>query len=122
MAKVSELEGAELDYWVARVEATVGQRVHIMGGSCYIDPGPGLRLFAPSTNWAQGGPLIEKYTLALFQETVFQKGSTWNAGMEIYCGDGNCIYMENWSIGDTPLQAICRAVVRSVFGDEVEDV
>ena len=26
------------------------------------------------------------------------------------------------AIGDTPLIAICRAVVRAAFGDEVEDI
>lgn len=27
-----------------------------------------------------------------------------------------------WGSGDVPMQAVCRAVVRSVFGDEVDEV
>lgn len=61
-----------------------------------------------STDWEQGGPLIEKYSL-----DIEKLGSEWAA----YPLDEF-----QRAFGDTPLQAICRSVVRAAFGDEVPDI
>lgn len=89
--KVSELEGAELDYWVASAE---GWQFHWSKHNYYVITGPNgesemcwerwseydaatgkknkiphphtcmTRIgYFPSTNWYQGGPLIQKYEI-----------------------------------------------------------
>lgn len=124
--KTAELTGADLDYWVARAEGIPAEQLEIRGVPrtdqriCVhkappIDGWMGnpLQVLAYSTNWLQGGPLIEKHQL-----TVLRDGG-WHAGksfMHEFCaGDGD-------GEGGTPLIAICRAVVRAAFGDNVEDL
>ena len=123
--KTSELQGASLDYWVARAEGVPADQLEIrpvqrpdprtpdticVRRMPYHDPiiGPDEIRMQPSTSWAQGGPLWTK------------------AGFDVVkCGDEWAAY-DNDAVtrvfGDTPLIAICRAVVRAAFGDEVEDL
>lgn len=128
MIKTSELTGAQLDYWTARAEGIPAEQLtirRVQRSTAYhvvrtdwgtYDAAPvRITVVAYSTDWAQGGPLILK-----------------TGGVDAWCRNG---VMENtyWqappgydvpdpSEGDTPLQAICRAVVRAAFGDEVEEV
>jgi hypothetical protein len=103
--KVSELTGAQLDYWVARAEG------HEVNEWCELldvrEPGGAPMDYHPSTDWAQVGPLIEKYGMYL------DVGGDWEA---------RCMTSPSYARGDTPLQAICRAVVRAAFGDDVDEV
>jgi hypothetical protein len=115
--KTADLEGFELNYWVAKAEGlTINKSGRAMwisteGVSSYLTE-HGNNSYSPSTCWAQGGPLIEKWNLDL------DSGS---AGC--YLAGRYAIYEGFWGgVGDTPLQAICRAVVRAAFGDEVEEV
>jgi hypothetical protein len=123
--KTSELTGALLDYWVGRAEGLDKKpNVYVsnhpdrdskfaQGGRFCWSPHTGaLFVFRPSTDWAQGGPLIEKYSLDLFSGSNPPEPFCWAAydGAEVH---------EN---GHTPLQAICRTVVRAAFGDEVGEV
>lgn len=123
--KVSELTGAELDYWTARAEGIPAEqldirqvprtdRLHVVrtvpatvlseSASWLV----GAEVMRYSTDWAQGGPLIEKHCHALLRGF----GAEWNASP----------VLDQWySHGDTPLQTICRAVVRAAFGDEVDE-
>ena len=55
--KVSQLIGAELDYWVGMTE---GLEVEIKDGICFQNVPDGKRIYSPSTNWAQAGEIIEK--------------------------------------------------------------
>ncbi|KAK1548204.1 hypothetical protein Q3G72_020677 [Acer saccharum] len=116
----------ELDYWVARAEGfSIGdvtvERVQRTDNFEYekrvIVHWPSDRAeFNPSTDWVKGGPLIERYK-------VFVKAPRdYSANRDHWVADidgGDCSYFGK---GDTPLQAICRAVVRAAFGDEVEEV
>lgn len=89
-----------------------------------------------STNWALTGPLIEKHGIApvpfATDEFDFEPSEAgaigtvlptlWGAFIE---GEGGP-YIETYlsqadGRGKTPLIAICRAVVRAAFGDEVPD-
>lgn len=118
--KTSELTGALLDYWVARAERkSVYADPNSPHGTLFYDDAEsttGRFIWMPSRGWAQGGPLIEKYRLALAPME----------GWAAYHGDDGVmgqywIDASAWdgTRGDTPLQAICRAVVRAAFGDEV---
>ena len=107
--KTSELTGAALDWAVAYI---MGHRVAENYGS-YIRiylPDPkqsGYTLaFCPSTDWAQGGPIIERENICLWSE-----GYDWEA--KIHIGS-----LAEWD--KYPLIAAMRCYVASKMGDEVE--
>lgn len=107
--KTSELTGAALDWAVAKC---MGHRVAENYGS-YIRiylPDPkqaGYTLaFCPSTDWADGGPIIERERI----EIVFN-GEGWDAYDHL-----RHIPEE----GSTPLIAAMRCYVASKMGDEIE--
>jgi hypothetical protein len=97
--KTSELTGAALDWAVAQIESGAGpdkaeKQWRYFG-----------RTFHPSTDWAQGGPIIEREYIWL----------------EI--NEGQCYAHKNgleFYEGDTPLIAAMRCYVASKLGDEVE--
>lgn len=131
--KTADLTGALLDYWVARAEGVPADQLEIRPLQRGNGPnGPHLpesicvrfwmsdEIIGPdevrvcySTNWAMGGPLVEKYKLDLIRGDIFSNG--WQVSGETKLGYEYAVE------GDTPLIAICRAVVRATFGDEVED-
>ena len=105
--KVSELEGAELDYWVARAEG-----VELSGMSWVLQDALGDTPWSPSTDWSQCGPLMEKHNVGHQRGIQFGvKGHFCDLPME-----------HNHRQFATDLKvAICRAVVASRFGEEVPD-
>lgn len=114
--KTAELTGALLNYWVARAEGVPAEQLlfyetpYTKEKVCaHWAPGAKGVSLHYSTDWAQGGPLIQKWHLDL-QEC---NGPVW----EVYR-----YAARTFTQGDTPLQAICRAVVRAAFGDEVGEV
>ena len=105
--KVSELTGAALDWAVAKCEGvTVLPK---MRGGCYVtlDRGETV-LLCYSTDWAQGGPIIEREKL-----DVFCSGSVWDAST----GDRHPNVIKT---GTTPLIAAMRCYVASTLGDTIE--
>lgn len=124
--KTAELIGPVLDWAVATVDGEdvivhgVGQYrydkrggIHCCKYGCTIGPRSithDVPSYAPSTDWAQGGPLIEKYRL----EIVFS-GSR-SEGWE--CVKNWC-YAEvddTYPVGETHLIAACRAIVEAKLG------
>lgn len=113
--KVDDLEGALLDYWVARAERWT---VTMPPAVEFYSQEKGWRAYSPSTNWAQGGPIIEREKIGIFADGT---GSLWGAEMRaqhdhwidttVYDADSN---------GPTPLIAAMRAYVANKFGNEVE--
>lgn len=110
--RTAELEGAALDWAVALADGRdmgllvpCGSRVQIFGmwsSGC---------TWAPTTDWAQGGPLIGRHELCLFSG---QSGSeSWRASF------GELPYERPYSSGATPLIAACRAIVAAKLGDTV---
>ena len=68
--------------------------------------------WSPSTDWSQGGPLIEKYAVKVEHfpgETIASKA---NARIAMH----STAY---WQSGPTPLVALCRAIVAAKLGDAV---
>ena len=112
--KTSELKGAALDWAVAKCEGwEIVPNTHrfneelIMfkkGEECqwFVD-------YDPSTDWAQGGPIIEREEIQLSVEAV----GVWGAFIE--GGTKDFLYH-----GPTPLIAAMRCYVASKLGDEVE--
>lgn len=136
--KVSELSGAQLDFWVARAEKVDAQ---IIGRFCVFQTSNqhAIRvsesvtrkvkeksgflgrekerhedigyLYSPSQDWAQGGPIIEQEGVNLNRAE-----DGWVASLKRKHGNGH-------HVGDAedPLVAAMRCYVASRFGDEVEE-
>ena len=112
--KTSELTGAALDWAVARCEGrndvyyAESIKQMVWEGTYPMDDtelGYVLYQYLPSTDWAQGGPIIERERLLLRPY-----GLSWECSMG---GD-------NWFKGPTPLIAAMRCYVASKLGDEIE--
>ncbi len=107
---VSELSGAALDWAVARCE---GRRVEFnhqyteetkFDGWWQLGPNHWQPLNKYSTDWAQGGPIIERERITVWGDNPFweaERGSVW-------CN------------GPTPLIAAMRCYVVSKLGDKID--
>jgi hypothetical protein len=92
---VSELSGAALDWAVAKAWQSVYSDKHLMEHA---------KGFTPSTDWAQGGPIIERERITVWGDNPFweaERGSVW-------CN------------GPTPLIAAMRCYVASKLGDKID--
>lgn len=109
--KSSELTGAALDWAVLKASnKAIGQPDHLPFNVEWLlmrDAGD----FQYSTNWAQGGPIIEREQL-LIQPEIGKEGAG-NAWSAISMQGFECL-------GPTPLVAAMRCYVASKLGDEVE--
>lgn len=127
--KTAELTGAALDYAAAKCEGRTikldpmgfksgsqagvwiweetpsGEGGIILPKSVYMLIG---KYYSPSTNWAQGGPIIERESLELGRYADLWQG-------EAHLEDGSILER-----GPTPLIAAMRCYVASKLGDEVE--
>ena len=114
--KTAELEGSALDWAVAQVEgrATRIYLCPVMDEYKVAATVPGGDLqsaWMPSIDWAQGGPLIDKYNIDF---TVEAKGRYL---AELCCDSGEPLTTP--VIGSTHLIAACRAIVAAKLGDVV---
>lgn len=112
--KTSELTGAALDWAVAKcegVEVTYDRenRWYETSDPRHAEPND-PHVYSPSTNWAQGGEIIERERIRI--------DCPWNPGpFEATCKiDG----VTAWVEGDTVLIAAMRCYVASKFGDEID--
>ena len=106
----NELTGAALDWAVAKCEPDDKSSIYFdesTGEPLCHDDWPDNQMFQPSTDWAQGGLIIEREKI-----TVEYTGDpdTWCA----------CIMADQEFYGSTPLIAAMRCYVASKLGDEVE--
>ena len=60
----------------------------------------------PTTDWLQGGPIIEREVISLSSQT---NGHSWAAKQK-----------HNYSYGDSPLIAVMRCYIAAKLGDEVD--
>lgn len=116
--KVSELEGMELDFWVARAEVL---RFVMRGDQPAFeydfDPeGPATEFapdqrkmwlhYRPHADWSQGGPIVEREGINIARKP----NAEWMA-----CHSKNARTIQS---GPTALVAAMRAFVASKFSDE----
>lgn len=131
--KTAELEGAVLDYYVAKADGLPiyaagtdswpgNAHVHresfehsvvlisLMGMShgLFIEHSGKSVRYSPSVNWEYAGPIIESNGIWLSH-----RGDKWFSTVEA---------KGSFQEGPTPLIAAMRAFVASKFGDEVEDI
>jgi|LakMenE01Jun11ns_1017448.scaffolds.fasta_scaffold9922217_3 hypothetical protein len=101
--KTSELRGTALDWAVAKCE----------GLNTYIEVVEG---FKPSTDWALGGPIIERERLQLSPGLAHDE-HRWSAVRYDYLFDDD---LDCFMGGATPLIAAMRCYVASKLGNEVQ--
>ena len=106
--KTSELTGAALDWAVAKANQAAG----LFKSDPMLDC---MRYFTSSTNWAQGGPIIERENIGVTPMTVTvgdDRGKRhWFANHEDRA---------DFQDGDTALVAAMRCYVASKLGDTVD--
>ena len=110
--KVSEATPLQLDWMVAKCAGFSGMdATH-----------PLLEHFHPSTDWAQGGPIIEREKIATWTPmAVFkQDDGPWVAGIPAKDEYGDDIEIEQEFYGPTPLIAAMRCHVTNKLGEEVD--
>jgi hypothetical protein len=93
--KTSELTGAALDWAVAMAENWAGADFEVK---------------PYSTDWSQGGPIIERKLLAISRGGAYSE-NFWRAAIS---------YSDNHFYGPTPLIAAMRCHVASELGDEID--
>lgn len=117
--KTSELQGAALDWAVAKCEGKI-----LSGGPFNGNPkgsrfgyevhddsaqfGRGYEYWAPSTNWAQGGPIVEREGINLVKVGI----ALWRASLQNYGG--------HEQHDNAPLIAAMRCYVASKLGNVVD--
>lgn len=123
--KTAELIGKPLDWAVAKCEGEVTEL-------CFDGFTWGFKLngqlkvmakgwaqsmvYLPSTDWSQGGPIIEREEIGIRRNAPCSKGREWEASPSITAkGAGG-----RWGYGPTPLIAAMRCYVASKLGEEVE--
>jgi len=105
--KTNELSGAALDWAVAKCEGVFAHAPRHVSREVWVKL---LADYAPSTDWAQGGPIIERECITVEYAGVWI-GRCW----EDSDGDEQ-IQIE----GETPLIAAMRCYVVSKLGDDVQ--
>ena len=106
--KTSELNAAALDWAVAKIEytnpVTLGGRTLVVCKGVAFD-------YHPSTDWAQGGPIIEREQI----EVSPMGDGEWRA--QIFLVQGHQYFRK---YGPDPLTAAMRCYVQHKLGDTVE--
>ena len=115
--KVSELTGAALDWVVAvckNLEIHPPQKdMKIAVRNVEWEP---WWVFTPSTNWAQGGPILEREGISISSPRPEEDDRDWQArALSV-----SSFMSREYKKGDTPLEAAMRCYVTSKLGDEVE--
>ena len=100
--KTAELTGAALDWAVAKCDGVINGDALDTG---FILEGG----YVPSTDWAQGGPIIEREVIC-----------TDRIAPDKWCASVRSVKNSPWLYGPTPLIAAMRCYVASKLGDTVE--
>lgn len=120
--KTSELSGIALDFAVARaLDYKPVLETENTGPDFWICQVPwggyemiGEGGFSPSTNWSQGGPLVDRFGMELAPSPTgdIDDRGEWSSRAEDEESE--------WYVGHTALIAICRAIVGLKLGNEVD--
>lgn len=101
--KTSDLTGAALDWAVAEAD---GLRPYPYKGAFWVLDGvTNTPLPRFSTDWAQGGPLRDQYRIDIIE----------TSGLAVIAKSHKIRPV----VGDSALQAVCRAIVQMKMGDSV---
>jgi hypothetical protein len=120
--KTSELTGAALDWAVAKCE---GGHIGVADNGVFFDAhnGDGFTSFVPSSDWSQGGPIVEREEISIEPQYTAGGLECWVAyGHNLrYDDHGNYIQgSDNRQYAPTPLIAAMRCYVASKLGDDID--
>jgi hypothetical protein len=107
--KTSDLEGVALDWAVAKCEGVEVEYINDGITQCLLQKPSGR--YAPSTDWAQCGPIIERGRIGI---EPWGANRSWIA--QTYNEAGRVTQRQ---YGSTPLIAAMRCYVSSKLGDEI---
>lgn len=110
--KTSELIDEKLDWAVAKCWDVEVEYINDGITRCLLKVAPFTGIYAPSTDWSQGGPIIKREEI-----TVCWQGATWVGSKFNIRVDGEYEFQNS---GPTPLIAAMRCYVASKLGDEVD--
>ena len=106
--KVSEATPIQVNWLVAKCESLC-LGTDPFGLAPIIAAPIFVQNYKPSTDWAQGGPIIEREFIRIQPESPYWEADT-------YTDAGDCFT----GVGPTPLIAAMRCYVASRLGDEVD--
>ena len=118
--KTSELTGAALDWAVAKCENVEPDENN---KPIWFDDGDERVDYSPSTNWAQGGPIIDREDIALSSKPDGLWAAYAPKGTRLVQHGGQAVEVFNWTYkqcGYSPLIAAMRCYVASKLGDTVD--
>ena len=122
--KTSELTGQDLNEAVAIVVGPGWRRARLADGLLVVgigeemdDPVVGGTPFEPSTDWAHGGPIIERESIMICRDS--RRNTDWFANVDGYMSH-DYVCSEYSATGPTPLIAAMRAFVLSRHGEAVD--
>ncbi len=104
MIKVSEATPSQINYLVAKIEGVKFTLAQVYGLWSVVSE-YNYRLYEPATDWAQGGPIIEREGI-----TLTHQQTQWVAQTDD----------DVFAYGPTPLIAAMRCYVVSKLGDTVD--
>ena len=110
--KTNELIRAALNWAVAKCEGLLlpdGGNLQIFNKQLKAHPAKLGTLYTPSTDWAQGGLIIEREFIKVDPRKGQWEATIWNEAA-----------IQNPAYGPTPLIAAMRCYVASKLGDTVE--
>lgn len=114
--------GAEPGHgWWVWEETPSGMGGILLSKSVYLAVGPytvpktrnSPARYTPSTDWAQGGPIVEREGICIKRQLPCSVGYEWNSWQHTKFGNGD-------ASGPTPLTAAMRCLVVGKLGEEIE--
>lgn len=124
--KVSELSGGELDRFVFKArgmgnhyQIDFNGKLQIWNGVWQENYKNGVWVdYCPSSNWAQGGKLVDEYDIWFSSDEDHDGQKVHIASLPPHIASTpSYAYQE----GKTKLEAACRAIIASKYGEEVEE-
>jgi hypothetical protein len=106
--KTSELTGAALDWAVAQIEKPRLSQSFARKNVVVLAHGG---LYAPTIDWAQGGPIIEREKIDVIADPN---------GKDVWMGRLYLNWVKYEAFATTPLIAAMRCYVASKLGDDVD--
>lgn len=112
--KTADLIGPALDWAVAVVDGLTEENAWTTIEIFKAARAGGLYWY--STDWSQGGPIIERQEIGLRRNAPCSQGREWEVSPSITAKGGG----GKWGYGPTPLVAAMRCYVASRLGDEAD--